>query len=100
VLHASDRHRGRGGDLIGTGAAHAEIGGPTIKFAGAGADGSPIALGMETFEEIVEARSDGRITVRRYTGDTLGGDAQMLSSLQGGTVETTTMNAGILASVA
>jgi tripartite ATP-independent transporter DctP family solute receptor len=86
--------------LIGTGAAHAEIGEHTIKFATAGADGSPIALGMEKFEEIVEAKSDGKITVRRFTGGTLGGDVQVLSSLQGGTVEMTTMNAGILASVA
>ena len=79
---------------------HAEIGEHTIKFATAGAEGSPIALGMEKFAEIVEAKSDGKITVKRYPGGTLGGDVQTLSAVQGGTVEMTTMNAGILASVA
>jgi TRAP-type transport system periplasmic protein len=86
--------------LIGTGAARAEIGEHTIKFATAGAAGSPIALGMDKFAEIVEAKSGGKIAVKRFTGGTLGGDVQVLSSLQGGTVEMTTMNAGILASVA
>ena len=86
--------------LIGANAVHAEVGEHTIKFATAGAAGSPIALGMDKFAEIVEAKSDGKITVRRFPGGTLGGDVQVLSSLQGGTVEMTTMNAGILASVA
>lgn len=86
--------------LIGTGAARAEIGEHSIKFATAGAEGSPIALGMDKFAEIVEAKSDGKITVKRYPGGILGGDVQTLSAVQGGTVEMTTMNAGILASVA
>ena len=81
-------------------AGHAEIGEHTIKFATAGAQGSPIALGMEKFAEIVEAKSGGKITVKTYPGGTLGGDVQTLSAVQGGTVEMTTMNAGIVASVA
>ena len=82
------------------GVGRAEIGEHSIKFATAGADGSPIALGMDKFAEIVEAKSDGKITVKRYPGGILGGDVQTLSAVQGGTVEMTTMNAGILASVA
>ena len=85
--------------LGGTGHA-AEIGERTIKFATAGAKGSPIALGMDKFAELVEARSGGRITVKRFPGGTLGGDVQTLAALQGGTVEMTTMNAGLLAGVA
>ena len=77
---------------------HAEIGEHRIKFATAGAEGSPIVLGMKKFAEIVEAKSDGKITVKLYPGGTLGGDVQTLSAVQGGTVEMTTMNAGILAS--
>lgn len=80
----------------GASARAAEIGKRTIKFATAGAVGSPIALGMDKFAEIVEAKSDGKITVRRFPGGTLGGDVQVLSALQGGTVEMTTMNAGLL----
>ena len=78
----------------------AEINEHTIKFATAGAIGSPIALGMDKFAEIVKEKSGGQITVKRFPGGTLGGDVQTLSALQGGTVEMTTMNAGILASVA
>jgi TRAP-type transport system periplasmic protein len=85
--------------LIGTSAARAEVGEHTIKFATAGVAGSPIALGMDKFAEIVEEKSGGKIAVKRYPGGTLGGDVQTLSALQGGTVEMTTMNAGILASV-
>src|SRR3954452_7079484 len=78
----------------------AEINKHTIKFATAGAIGSPIALGLEKFGEIGQAKSDSKITVKRFPGGTLGGDVQTLSALQGGTVEMTAMNAGILASVA
>ena len=86
--------------LLG-GAAHAaEINEHTIKFATAGAIGSPIALGMDKFAEIVADKSGGQITVKRFPGGTLGGDVQTLSALQGGTVEMSTMNAGILAGVA
>jgi tripartite ATP-independent transporter DctP family solute receptor len=84
--------------LGGTGRA-AEINEHTIKFATAGAKGSPIALGMDKFAELVEAKSGGQITVKRFPGGTLGGDIQTLSALQGGTVEMTTMNAGLLAGV-
>ena len=63
-------------------------------------DRLPIALGMDKFAEIVKEKSGGQITVKRFPGGTLGGDVQTLSALQGGTVEMTTMNAGILASVA
>lgn len=86
--------------LLGATAARAEINEHTIKFATAGAAGSPIALGMDKFAEIVAAKSGDKITVKRFPGGTLGGDVQVLSSLQGGTVEMTTMNAGILQSVA
>ncbi len=85
--------------LAGAGYA-AEINEHTIKFATAGAIGSPIALGMDKFADIVKEKSDGQITVKRFPGGTLGGDVQTLSAVQGGTVEMTTMNAGILASVA
>ena len=86
--------------LLGGAGQAAEINEHTIKFATAGAQGSPIALGMDKFAEIVEEKSGDQITVRRFPGGTLGGDVQTLSALQGGTVEMTTMNAGILASVA
>ncbi len=86
--------------LLGGGAGHAaEINAHTIKFATAGAKGSPIALGMEKFAELAKGKSGGKFTVRTFPGGTLGGDVQVLSALQGGTVEMTTMNAGLVAGV-
>jgi TRAP-type transport system periplasmic protein len=82
--------------LLGSAGHTAEINEHTIKFATAGAAGSPIALGMDKFAEIVEEKSGGQITVKRFPGGTLGGDVQTLSALQGGTVEMSTMNAGLL----
>ena len=86
--------------MFGNPAYAAEINEHTIKFATAGAIGSPIALGMEKFAAIVQEKSGGKITVKRFPGGTLGGDVQTLSALQGGTVEMTSMNAGILGNVA
>ena len=54
---------------------------------------------MDRFAEIVEEKSGGQISVKRFPGGTLGGDVQTLSGLQGGTVEMTTMNAGMTAGV-
>ena len=87
--------------LLAAGAGQAaEIGKHTIKFATAGAKGSPIALGMEKFAEIVAEKSGGQIKVKTFPGGTLGGDVQTISALQGGTVEMSTMNAGLLSGVA
>jgi tripartite ATP-independent transporter DctP family solute receptor len=84
--------------LSGVGHA-AEINQHAIKFASAGAIGSPAVLGMEKFANLVKERSGGKITVRVFPGGTLGGDIQTISALQGGTVEMSVMNAGLLAGV-
>jgi tripartite ATP-independent transporter DctP family solute receptor len=84
--------------LIGSpGAARAEVGEHTIKFASQNPKGHPQVMGMEKFKELVEAKSDGKITVKLFPGGVLGGDVQTLSALQGGTVEMTVLNAGLLA---
>ena len=85
--------------FAGAGAARAEIGEHTIKFGAQNNKGHPSVDGMEKFKELVEAKSEGKITVRLYPGGVLGGDLQTLSALQGGTVEMTIMNAGLLAGV-
>ncbi len=58
----------------------------------------PMTIGGEKFAEIVAAKSGGRIKVTVYPGGALGGDAPIVSALQGGTIEIATMNSGILAS--
>lgn len=69
-----------------------------IRMATQNPKGHPIVTGMEKFAEIVAARSDGRIKVNLFPGGVLGGDAQNVSALQGGTIDMVVLNAGILAS--
>ncbi|HET6521248.1 MAG TPA: TRAP transporter substrate-binding protein DctP, partial [Geminicoccaceae bacterium] len=85
------------GTLLLAGPAGAEIGEHTIKFAGQNQKGHPQVTGMEKFKELVEEKSDGNITVRLFPGGTLGGDIETISALQGGTIEMSVMNAGLLA---
>jgi tripartite ATP-independent transporter DctP family solute receptor len=72
----------------------------TLKFATQNPKGHPLVTGMEKFSEIVTARSGGKIKVNLFPGGVLGGDAQNVSALQGGTLEMVVMNSGILASQA
>jgi tripartite ATP-independent transporter DctP family solute receptor len=81
-------------------AARAEIGERTIKFATQNSKGHPSVEGMEKFKELVEEKSGGNITVKLFPGGVLGGDLQTLSALQGGTVEMTVLNAGLVGGVA
>ena len=48
---------------------------------------------MEKFAELVKQKSGGKMTVKLFAGGTLGGDLQIVSALQGGTVEMSLMNA-------
>ena len=81
------------------GAAQAqEIKERAIKFATQNPKGHPLVTGMEKFAEIVAAKSGGKIKVNLFPGGVLGGDAQNVSALQGGTIDLVVLNAGILAS--
>lgn len=68
----------------------------TIKFAATSPKGTPPAIGMELFAKKVNERSGGKIKVRIFPNGVLGGDVQVLSSLQGGVVEMMTWNAGLM----
>ena len=74
----------------------AEYNSRTIKFAATSPKGTPPAIGMELFAEKVAERSGGKIKVRTFPNGVLGGDVQVLSSLQGGVVEMMTWNAGLM----
>jgi tripartite ATP-independent transporter DctP family solute receptor len=76
-------------------AAHAQE--RTIKFAFQNQKDHPQAQGAQKFADLVAAKTNGRIAVKLFPGGTLGGDLQTVSALQGGTVEMTVLNAGILA---
>lgn len=77
--------------------AAAEIRSQTFKFAAQNQKGHPQVAGMEKFAELLADKSGGKFTVRLFPGGVLGGDLQTLSALQGGTVEMTVLNAGLLA---
>ncbi|MFT4190127.1 MAG: TRAP transporter substrate-binding protein [Comamonas sp.] len=68
----------------------------TIKFAFQNQGDHPQAQGAKKFADLVAAKSGDKIKVRTYAGGVLGGDLQTVSALQGGTVEMTVLNAGIL----
>jgi TRAP-type transport system periplasmic protein len=84
--------------LMTAGPALAEIRDQTVKFASANNKGHPQVTGMEKFAELVKEKSGGKIEVKLFPGGTLGGDVQTISALQGGVIEMTVLNAGILAS--
>ena len=80
------------------GSAQAQVGDRAFKLGLQNPKGHPLELGASKFAEIVAAKSGGKIKVNIFPGGTLGGDAQTVSALQGGTVEITVLNSGILAS--
>ncbi|WP_372395723.1 TRAP transporter substrate-binding protein [Azospirillum sp. HJ39] len=72
----------------------------SVKFAFQNVKEHPQGQGAQKFADIVEAKSGGKIKVKLFPGGTLGGDVQTVSALQGGIVEMSVMNAGILVSQA
>jgi TRAP-type transport system periplasmic protein len=71
----------------------------SIKFAFQNQAEHPQGQGAKKFGELLEAKSGGKIKVKLFAGGTLGGDVQTVSALQGGTVEMTVLNAGLLSGV-
>src|SRR4029450_8014895 len=59
--------------------------------------GHPQVQGVEKFAELVGQKSGGQITVRTFPGGTLGPDLQVVSAMQGGTIDLNVMNASLLA---
>ncbi len=70
----------------------------TLKFAFQNQPDHPQGQGAKRFADLVAQKSGNKISVKLFPGGTLGGDVQTVSALQGGTVEMTVLNAGILSS--
>jgi TRAP-type transport system periplasmic protein len=70
----------------------------SIKFAFQNQKGHPQAEGAQKFADLVAQKSSNKLQVKLFPGGTLGGDLQTVSALQGGTIEMTVLNAGILSS--
>jgi tripartite ATP-independent transporter DctP family solute receptor len=56
----------------------------------------PQGMGAQRFAEIVEKKSGGKMKVKLFPAGVLGGDAAIISSLQGGTVDLTMVVPGSL----
>lgn len=84
---------------LGCGGALAEIREHAFRWSNANPSGHPLVKGGVKFSELVAAKSDGKMIVKLYTGGVLGGDLQVLSSIQDGTIDFASMNSGILQSV-
>lgn len=56
----------------------------------------PHGIGARKFADLVNQKSGGKLKVQTFGGGTLGGDAQVISSLQGGTVDMTMVSPGLL----
>jgi TRAP-type transport system periplasmic protein len=76
--------------------ASAEIKERTLRFAFQNAAEHPQGQGAKKFGELVEQKSGGKIKVRLFPSGQLGGDLQTVSALQGGTLDITVLNAGLL----
>lgn len=76
--------------------AQAQIKERTLRFAQQNTAASPPGLGMAKFAEIVAAKSGGKFNVRQFPGGQLGGDLQTVSAVQGGTIDFTVLNSGLL----
>jgi TRAP-type transport system periplasmic protein len=81
-------------------AVHAdEINRHTLKVAFVQAKDHPHGKGAQKFAEIVKEKSGGKMKVMVFASGTLGGDAQVISSVQGGTVDMTLVTPGLLTGI-
>ena len=77
-------------------AGQAQVNEHTFRISIAGAAGPPSVMGAEKWAELVKQKSGGKMTLKVFADGVLGGDVQALSAVQGGTIDFTSMNSGIL----
>lgn len=80
-------------------AAKAQVNERTFRYATQSNTDHPLYLGAVRFGEILKAKSGGKLNLRLFGGGQLGGDLQNASALQGGTLDFTSMNAGLLVGI-
>jgi tripartite ATP-independent transporter DctP family solute receptor len=83
--------------LAGVADASAQVQMRTLRFTAASNKGHPQVIGVEKFAELVAQKSGGKITVRPFPSGQLGPDIQVVSAMQGGTIDLNVMNASLLA---
>jgi tripartite ATP-independent transporter DctP family solute receptor len=84
------------GALLAAGAAEAQVREQTFRWTTQNPTGHPITEGGQKFADLVAQKSGGKMQVKLFPGGVLGGDVQVLSAVQGGTIDMFSMNTGIL----
>src|SRR5512147_1175517 len=84
------------GALVVAGGTQAQVREQTFRWTTANPAGHPIPVGGQKFADLVAQKSGGKMQVKLFPGGVLGGDVQVLSAVQGGTIDMTSMNSGIL----
>ncbi|WP_293696453.1 TRAP transporter substrate-binding protein [uncultured Agrococcus sp.] len=69
----------------------------TIQFGNVISPGDTQNVAYEMFAELVNERSDGRITVEIYPDSQLGGENEMIEAVQAGQIQMTAPSVGVLA---
>jgi TRAP-type transport system periplasmic protein len=85
------------GALVST-SVFAQVREHTFRWTTANPVGHPIPMGGQKFADLVAQKSGGKMQVKLFPGAVLGGDVQVLSAVQGGTIDMASMNSGILQS--
>jgi tripartite ATP-independent periplasmic transporter solute receptor, DctP family len=78
---------------------HAQVNERVLRFATSNVEGNPQHDGLVKFSDLVKEKSGGKIVVKVFAGATLGKDIQVLSSMQGGTIDGATMNTNLLVGI-
>ena len=71
----------------------------TLRIASSNVEGNPQVDGLQKFAELIKAKSGGKMQGKVFTGATLGKDVQVLSSMQGGTIDMASMNTNLLVGI-
>ncbi|MDR1936623.1 MAG: TRAP transporter substrate-binding protein [Candidatus Accumulibacter sp.] len=83
--------------MLSASVGQAQVNERTLRLAVAGtAGGHPGVTGAEKWAELIAAKSGGKLALKVFGQGQLGGDVQALSAVQGGTIDFTVMNSGIL----
>jgi tripartite ATP-independent transporter DctP family solute receptor len=77
-------------------AASAQVKERTLRFAFQNNLEHPQGQGAKKFTDLVGEKSGGKIAIKLFPGGQLGGDLPTVSALQGGTIDLTVLNAGLL----
>jgi len=85
------------GSLVAGSAYAQDIKAHNFKIAFVQNNDHPHGIGAQKFADLLAEKSGGKMKAKAFGGGTLGGDAQVISSLQGGTVDMTLVSPGLLA---